>query len=69
MSREGAHFQEHNSDDPNMLSMRRFELCVRRAESKAIATNLAAANGYMRDTVSSMMSGGEDSILTSPDAA
>lgn len=68
MSRAGAHFQEHNWDDPNMLAMKRFELCVRRAESKAIATNLAAANGYMRDTVSSMMSGGKDNILLSLDA-
>lgn len=62
----GAQFQEHHWDDPNMLPMR-FELCVRRAESKAIATNLAAANVYMRDTVSSM-SGDADSTLLSPDA-
>lgn len=63
----GEHFQEHHWDDPNMLAMR-FELCVRRAESKAIATNLAAANVYMKGTVSSMMGGGADSTLLSPDA-
>lgn len=39
-----------------------------RAESKAIATNHAAANVYMQGTVSSMMGGGADSTLLSPDA-